>query len=295
MSAADRGTGKAVAVVGGGFLGSALATALDARGIATRVFSRSGDWRGDAPAPRHVECRPLDITHAPLDPGAFAGCGPVVLAVAPGGSQDRRALYVGGTAAVLGCGHAFERVVYIGSTSAVGSLDGWVDEDSAPSPTTERGMVQRDAEAEAQRRGARSGTPTLALRLGGLYGPGRALGRVYRRRTEDAMLGHGHVPTNLIHRDDAVQATLAALANPEVEGVIHVCDDDHRTRRAMYAAVAELGGQPPPRWSAETPPGPPQGKRIANQRMKSALGVRLLHPEHQLDANAPGPLREPAT
>lgn len=282
MSSQQPSAAKTVAIVGGGFFGTALALALCPRGVPVRVFSRSGTWREPGAMPPGVDCRELDITQGPIDPRAFEGCGPVVVAVAPGRSQDRRALYVGGTAAVVGCGHPFERVVFIGSTSAIGAFDGWVDEDTAPPPKTERGMVQREAEAEAERHGARLGAPTVTLRLGGLYGPGRGLGRVYRRRSEDPLPGHGHAPTNLIHRDDAVQACLAALDRPGARGVIHVCDDDHRTRRSLYATGAQLSGQPAAEWSEPPPPGPPVGKRVANQRMKSVLGVKLLHPEHQL-------------
>ena len=86
--------------------------------------------------------------------------------------------------------------------------------------------------------------------------------------------------TNLVHRDDAVAAIVASLAAPrDAVGIIHVVDDDHVSRRAMFEAIARRLGRPPPAWSE--PPGPAvHGKRVGNARLREVLGVRLRHPTH---------------
>jgi nucleoside-diphosphate-sugar epimerase len=214
-----------------------------------------------------------------------------VLCYAPGGAQDRHALYVAGTDRLLralGPG-ALERLVLIGSTSALPDRDAWLDETCDAWPDDERGRVQRLAEAVVVEHATRHAIPWLVLRLGGLYGPGRELDRIYgshgtsRRREGEPLAGDGLSPTNLVHRDDAVAAVLAALAAPsEIRGLIHVVDDDHTPRRIMYARIGTARGAPPVTWAEPMPtPAVPRGKRVSNTRLKAWLGVRLRHPLHR--------------
>lgn len=260
----------------------ALARAL---GPGTVVATRSGRWRGED-APAGTTMHTLDLTAQTLDLEPLRDCDALHIAVAPGDrAADRRALYVDGTRRLLAQSVAFgwTRIVYIGSTSALPAADGWVFENEQRRPDNERGAVQRDAEDQVLAHGEQHGIPTTVLRLGGLYGPGRALGRLYRQRREGPLRGDGNTPTNLIHLDDAVQASLAALSAPaHVAGVIHVVDDDHTPRRTMYDAIARAHGQPALAWEREIAPcEPPTGKRVSNLRMKQVLGIRLKHPTHR--------------
>jgi len=271
-------------VIGTGFIGAPVIAALLARGYAVRGFNRRaqrppciGAHDGAA-----LSVRALDLLRD--DPRVALGPGDVWIACyASGGHQDRRALYVDGARALVEAAarHRPGRVVYTSSTSALPDVDAWLDETTAQRPTGERGAVQRDAEDVWRDGLAALGIPLTILRLAGLYGPGRELGRLYLRRPEEPMRGHGHQPTNLVHRDDAVTAVLAAATvTPPVTGVVHVCDDDHRTRREMVDALARRVSGPTPQWEAPPPAGRPVGKRVANERMKQLLGVELRHPSH---------------
>jgi nucleoside-diphosphate-sugar epimerase len=257
-----------VAIVGGGFLGSAVATALPPPVV---VATRSGRLRSGAA----MDVVALDVLRAPSEQIAstLGRARKLVIAIAPGRDQDRRELYVEGTRRVLEADVPWERVVFVGSTSAIGDRDGWVDETFATPPTSERGLVQRDAEAIVQR----IDRPWIVLRLGGLYGPGRPIGQ-FRGGDNAPLPGDGNVATNLVHLDDAVQAVLAALSAPaSAQGVVHVCSDDHTPYRTLYARVgADV------RYQREADPhAPARGKRVSNLRLKSLLGVRLLHPTSQ--------------
>ena len=271
-----------VALVGGGFLGMALTRAL---GPGTVVATRSGQWR-DGDPPEGTQMHALDLTADTLDLEPLRDCDALHVAIAPGDrAADRRALYVDGTRRLLeqSVSIGWTRIVYIGSTSALPAIDGWVFENEQRRPGTERGAVQRDAEDLVLAHGQQHGIPTTVLRLGGLYGPGRPLGRLYRQRREGPLPGDGNAPTNLIHVEDAVQASVAALTAPtHVAGVIHVVDDDHTPRRAMYDALARANGQPALSWEREIEPSqPPTGKRVSNLKMKQLLGIRLKHPTHR--------------
>jgi len=230
---------------------------------------------------RHI---PLDVTACELDLTPLGSCSHLLIALAAGPEQDRRAVYVDGARRLLDetAQQRWERVVYVSSTSALPDLDGWIFEDCDEWPETERGSVQREAEDRIANRCITAGWPWLVIRLGGLYGPGRDLGALYRRRREGPFEGDGHTPTNLIHRDDAVASVLAALRAPAHRtGIVHVVDDDHTPRRDMYERLAQARDASPIDWESPRVPGKaPWGKRVSNHRMKSWLGVKLDYPTH---------------
>jgi len=279
-----------VAVIGVGFLGRPLACALPAPVLA---LSRTGTWP-EGHVPTAIQLHAVDIVHADRSElaRALAPARSLVICVAAGRSQDRRAVYLDGLARVLDAcrDQPLARVVYTSSTSALPDHDGWIDDDCPDLPTSERGQIQRSAEALLRATCEARGVPWLILRLAGLYGPGRELFRLYRADPDAIQPGDGMQATNLIHRDDAVQACLAALAlDPAHSAVVNVCDDDHRPRRAMFAALARAAGQPPPRWQQPPLTDEPHGKRVRNDRMKQLLGVHLRHPTHALPHLSPEP------
>lgn len=274
-----------VAVLGAGFIGAPLVRRLANEGRPVRALTRTGRWR-DGELPSGVDVRALDLIEATEAEvaSAIAGARALVLAYATGGTQDRHALYVEGARKLVAAlvNARLERVVYSSSTSALPEVDGPVDESTQAWPESERGRVQREAE-QIIREGF--GARAVVLRLAGLYGPNRGLGKLYLRRPDATQRGDGWKATNLVHRDDAVQALRLALtmdaAQLTDDGlVVHVCDDDHRPRREMLERLAAKAGLAPPKWEAEIPAGPPAGKQVVNERMKTLLGLELQHPTH---------------
>lgn len=270
-----------VALIGVGFLGRPLACALPAPVLA---LSRTGTWP-EGPVPTAIQLHALDLVHASRGALArtLAPARSLMICVAAGRSQDRRAVYLDGLARLLdACAdQPLARVVYTSSTSALPDSDAWIDDDCPDPPADERGQIQRSAEALLRTTCEARGIPWVILRLAGLYGPGRELFRLYRADPDAIQPGDGMQATNLIHRDDAVQACLAALAlDPAHSAIVNVCDDDHRPRRAMFAALARAAGQPAPRWQQPADTDEPRGKRVSNDRMKQLLGVQLRHPTH---------------
>jgi len=278
-------------VIGAGFLGRPLAGVLAADRSVVATSRRGSPWG----APEGVEVRALDVVsddRAQVE-AALAGVEALVICIAAGRQQDRRKVYVEGTARVLeafspvtgGLSQGSGRVVYVSSTSALADAEGWVDEEALSWPSSERGRVQREAEERVIERCEARGWSWFVLRLGGLYGPERGLGRIYRGDPERILSGDGMQATNLIHRDDALQAVVAALRAPAgVSARVHVCDDDHRPRREMYALLAESRGGPAPRWELEPRSSEVRGKRVSNGRLKELLGVSLRYPAHVLEA-----------
>lgn len=274
-----------MAIAGLGFLGRALADALADRlppaALPIRALTRTCP---EAPVPAAIQHHALDLRAVP-SADITAALGParsLVICLAAGRAQDPRDLYLGATARLLDAAGDLARVVYTSSTSALPDRDGWIDDDCPDPPDHERGRIQRAAEDLVRTTCEARGVPWTILRLAGLYGPGRPLFRIYRDDPGATQPGDGMQATNLVHRDDAVQACLAALAlPPTTRAVVNVCDDDHRPRRAMFAALAAAAARPEPTW--EHPPGELHGKRVRNDRLKQLLGVTLRHPQHDLE------------
>jgi nucleoside-diphosphate-sugar epimerase len=280
-----------VLVVGAGWIGCEVAGSLVRAGTSVVATTRSGLWRGGSQPPAGVALHRLDLLRDDdrARAAVFAGVRAAVACLAPGGEQDRRALYVDGARRFAeGCAAAdLRRAVWCSSTSALPSIDGPVDEECTTEPDGERGRVQRDAENAFREVCEASGTPWVILRLAGLYGPGRELERVYRlagaedgtAREPAPLPGDGLEPTNLVHREDVVASIVAALhLDASVSTLVHVVDQDHTTRRDLVARLAERLGAPTPRWERDG--GAPCGKRVTSRRLAEVLGVRLVHPRH---------------
>lgn len=273
-------------IVGAGFLGRRVACALEAPVVAT---TRTGVWTAPPHQPEHVQLDTLNIcTDTESRIGEVTrGIDKLVVCVSTGRVQSRTGVYIDGVRRLLEVAlsvSTLSRVVYTSSTSALPGRNGLVGDDEPEGPSSERGRVQREAEQQVARLCAAAGVPYLILRLGGLYGPGRGIGRIYRtsgRTSGNPLAGNGAQATNLIHVDDATTCVCAALAMPATRsGAINVCADDHRSRREMYALAAKHRGDPPPQW--EQPEAPTTGKRVDNRRMKDWLGVELAYPMHHV-------------
>ena len=110
-------------------------------------------------------------------------------------------------------GQGPRRYVMLSSTGVYGQTAGEVvDEDSATEPTSFRGEVMLAAEELA----AASGMASVAVRLGGIYGPGRQYLIDRARMGLLKKRGYPHY-TNRIHRDDAAGLVrhLLFVDNPE--------------------------------------------------------------------------------
>jgi nucleoside-diphosphate-sugar epimerase len=259
--------GETILVAGCGYVGRALAARLVGEG--DRVFGLS---RSPRELPEGVESIAADLGDPecarmlpePLDRVFYT-------AAADDGSEVAyRRAYVDGLgnllAALEGRRRPPRRVLFTSSTSVFHQGDGsWVDEASPTEPAHHRGRVMLEAETRL----IQSPLAGVALRLGGIYGPGRTRLLESVRAGRAAYDPRGARYTNRIHRDDAASA-LAHLARLRQPAPLYLgVDDDPAKRAEVLSWLARRLGAPEPR--AEPGSGPlDAGKRCRNNRLRES-------------------------
>lgn len=178
----------------------------------------------------------------------------------------------------------FRWVGYLSTTGVYGHHDGdWVDEDSPLTPATTRGQARVRAEGEWA---AIPRLPLHVFRLAGIYGPGRGPFEKVRQGTARRIIKPGQVFSR-IHVDDIAQVLAASIARPNPGRAYNLCDDDPAPPEDVIAHAAQLLGLPvPPAEDFATAEMTPmarsfyaESKKVRNDRIKTELGVRLIHPD----------------
>jgi nucleoside-diphosphate-sugar epimerase len=179
-----------------------------------------------------------------------------------------------------------EWVGYLSTTGVYGDADGgWVDEESPLNPSTKRGQMRVDAEAEWQ---SIANLPLHIFRLAGIYGPGRGPFAKVRAGTARRIIKKGQVFSR-IHVEDIAQILAASIAQPNAGAIYNMCDDDPAPPQDVIAYAAELLGMPlPEEVDFETADMTPmarsfyaESKRVRNDRIKNELGVALHYPNYR--------------
>jgi nucleoside-diphosphate-sugar epimerase len=268
-----------ILIAGCGYVGAALAAALTADGHRVWGLGRRPDALPAGVVPLAADLRDRRAL------GAALGTIPedwdaAVFAAAPsgaGGEDAYRALYVGGLGHLVGAlaGRAStpRRLFFTSSTAVYGQDDGsWVDEESPTEPNHWSGA--RMLEAEAVLFGG--GPPATAVRLGGIYGPGRT-GLLQSVRDGSARIVSGPPRyTNRIHRDDAAGALRhlvgRALRGEPVARLYLGVDDEPAAQADVLRWLAHRLGVPEPPEQAGAGDGRRgrTSKRCRNARLRAS-------------------------
>jgi len=277
--------GMRVLIVGCGYLGTAAGALLVQSGHEVVGLRRTNEGHDELLA-HGIEPVLGDITD-PQSLGQLTGTFDAVVntvSSSRGGADVYRAVYLEGTRTLLEWlrPHPVRRYVYTSSTSVYGQADGsTVDEESPAEPGTETGTVLRATE-ELLLDAARSGFPAVILRVAGIYGPGR--GHLFRQFLdgEARLSGDGHRCMNMIHRDDAATAIVAALERGQGGRIYNCTDDESVTQRHFLEWLSDQLSRPMPGTAdEEAPTRKKRGithKRVSNLRLRSELGWVPRHP-----------------
>jgi len=163
-----------------------------------------------------------------------------------------------------GCLNQLQRCVLVGSSAVWGPADEWVDETTPVEATSFRARTL--LEAESALHASLPPGAGVALRLSGLYGPGRMqLLKGLQAGTIAAPDGPGHW-ANRIHIDDAAQACAHLLTLPNPLPLYIGTDDSPMPTMQFYDELARLIGAPMPARQLRAP----GGKRLSNARLRAS-------------------------
>ncbi len=133
-----------------------------------------------------------------------------------------------------------EKVIFISSTSVYGDVDGEVNEETEPNPTTESGKQLVECERIFQED---EKLKTTIIRFGGLIGPDRHPVTMLSGREN---LTGGNTPVNLIHLDDCINLIDKVIENNLWNTVLNGVYPDHPLKKDYYTSEAEKRGIKPP-------------------------------------------------
>ncbi|NEQ64212.1 MAG: SDR family oxidoreductase [Symploca sp. SIO2D2] len=169
------------------------------------------------------------------------------------------------------------QVIYTSSYALYGNRDGaWVDETSPIAPGN--GNAEILAATEQVLLSASSPQMQVCiLRLGGIYGQGRELLKIFSRVAGMTRPGNGNAPTNWTHLDDIVGAIEFARLH-QLQGIYNLVDDAQLTYREMLDQLCEQHGLAQISWDPSLPSTRSYNARVSNQKIKDA-GYQLIQPE----------------
>jgi hypothetical protein len=178
---------------------------------------------------------------------------------------------------------------YLSTVGVYGDHGGaWVDETTAPKPTSSRSIWRLAAEQAWLDFASGTGIRVEIFRLAGIYGPGRGPLESVRNGTARGIIKPGQV-FNRIHVEDIANVLAAAIAQPAIHSIYNVTDDEPAPPQDVLRYAANLLELPPPPTidfaTADLTPMArsfySECKRVSNARMKQALGVSLSFPTYR--------------
>ena len=193
------------------------------------------------------------------------------------------------------------RIVYVSTSGVYGDCGGArVDESRAVRPQTDRARRRVDAERQLALWCSGRGVDLVILRAPGIYAADRL--PLERLRVGTPVLrAEDDVFTNHIHAEDLAAIVVRALEDAAPAGTYNASDDSAIRMGDWFDLLAERAGLPrPPRIARAEAPGRisaeslsfmSESRRLANRRMKEALGVRLRYPT--VFEGVPRPLEAP--
>lgn len=262
-----------VLIAGCGDLGTEIGLRFVERGARVIALRRNA-----AVLPASFEAQAVDLGRdTPVVP---SDTDLVVIALAADAptAEAYRAAYLDGLRNVLdaldAAGATPKRVLMVSSTAVYNVTDGsWIDEGTAATASSATGSVLVEAERLLHER-----VPSaIALRLAGIYGPGRT-------RLLDQVRGGAATAsadgsfTNRIHRDDAAGAVIHLMTMDATPAPVYIGVDDKPVAMGeVLAFLADELGVPHPAVTASS------GGRGGNKRCSNALlratGFEFVYPD----------------
>ncbi len=173
-----------------------------------------------------------------------------------------------------------KQVIYTSTCSIYGNQDGALVDEDSPVNKDKPNVETLQQTEEILLSIAKENLRVCILRLGGIYGPGRELVKIFSRVAGTTRPGKGNEPSNWIHLDDIVGA-IEFARQQQLQGIYNLVDDSQLINRELIDKVCEKHGLAKVYWDESLPSVRNYNARISNQKIKAA-GYQLKHPEIML-------------
>jgi nucleoside-diphosphate-sugar epimerase len=156
-----------------------------------------------------------------------------------------------------------KQIIFTSTYSVYGNYDGaWVSEEDPAQPATDNGKIMLETE-QTLLGAANDDLAVCIFRLGGIYGPGRELAKIYSRAAGTTRPGSGHEASNWVHLDDIVGAIAFAQAY-RFSGLYNLVQDEIPTVAELIDRVCQANHLDPVQWDASQPSARPYNVRVSN-------------------------------
>ena len=169
-----------------------------------------------------------------------------------------------------------QQLIYTSTYSVYGQHNGaWVTEEAPAVPATDNGKIIAATEQTL----LETMTPerqVCILRLGGIYGPGRTLEKIYSRAAGSIRSGKGDEGSNWVHLHDIVGA-IDWVRQHRLAGLYNLVQDEILTVRELIDAVCQRYRLDSVKWDETKPSDRPYNVRVSNAKLKGT-GYQFVHP-----------------
>ncbi|MEO1433005.1 MAG: SDR family oxidoreductase [Cyanobacteria bacterium J06632_19] len=204
----------------------------------------------------------------------------VILSVAPKSRDSYEETYIKtaeNIVSVLQDNPTVKQLIYTGSFSVYGDINAaTVDEETLTSPRNTNGKILDKAE-KILLCASRENLRVCILRLGGIYGEGRELVKIFSRAFGETRPGKGENITNWIHLDDIVGG-IEFARQKQLDGIYNLVDDARLTSKELIDNLCEKYNQPQVIWDASQTKTRGYNFKVSNQKIKQA-GYEFIHPQ----------------
>jgi nucleoside-diphosphate-sugar epimerase len=174
---------------------------------------------------------------------------------------------------------SLQQIIYTSSYAVYGDHQAnWVTEDSLIAPANENGKILAETEQIllSVTDQVTNQVKICVLRLGGIYGPGRELIKIFGSTAGQPRAGDGNEASNWVHLDDIVGAVEFARAQ-QLNGIYNLVQTEPITAGKLLEQLFGTHNLPSVIWDKNQASTRAYNARVSNQKIRDA-GYQFLHP-----------------
>jgi nucleoside-diphosphate-sugar epimerase len=172
-----------------------------------------------------------------------------------------------------------QQIIYTGSYAVYGDRAGqWVDETTPVAPANRNGEILAETE-QVLLEAVTPNRQVCVFRLGGIYGPGRELTKIFQRAPGTTRPGDGTDAANWIHLDDIVGAIVFAQKH-HLSGLYNLVGTVPLTTRELLDRICVANQWESVIWDPSQRSRRPYNARVSNQKLRN-VGYQFVYPEIQ--------------